>query len=309
MRILVTGAGGFVGRALVRRWRGAHQLVVQDSSCDAIRHDADEIIEGDICDSGIQAEALGNGVDALVHLATVPGGAAEADPDVAWRVNVEASQRLIGLAAKLNPRLRVIFASSIAVFGEPLPEIVDDAQPLRPRLLYGAHKAIIEAWLGTLARRGELQPISIRLPGIVARPQGPSGMKSAFMSEIFHSALAGEPFTSPIGPGASMWLMSLSTIIDNICVGIELAPEALAEPFAITLPALRVTMRELAGEIARQTGSSCDRIIYAPDVKLERDFGCYPILRTPMADKMGFRSDGSVSQLVTNALGSIREEV
>ena len=309
MRILVTGAGGFVGRALIRKLRGAHQFVALDSSCDAIRHDADDIIEGDICDPEIQADAIGGGVDLMVHLATVPGGATEADPELAWRVNVEASQRLIGLAAKLNPRLRVVFASSIAVFGEPLPEIVEDTQPLRPRLLYGAHKVIIEAWLGTLARRGELQPISIRLPGIVARPRGPSGMKSAFMSEIFHSALAGELFTSPIGPGASMWLMSLSTIIDNISVGIGLAPEALSEPFAITLPAVHVTMHELAEEIARQTGSECDRITYDPDVTLERDFGRYPALRTPIADEMGFLSDGSVSQLVANALGSIREEV
>ena len=94
-----------------------------------------------------------------------------------------------------------------------LPALVDDITPLRPQLVYGAHKAMTEQWLATLSRRGALDALSLRLPGIVARPPGPSGMKSAFMSDVFHALRVGKPFTSPVAADATMWLMSVETVV------------------------------------------------------------------------------------------------
>ena len=302
MRVLVTGAGGFVGRSLVRALGDAHEVVALDMSCAGLR--VARAVEGDIADPAIQATATAEPLDAIVHLATVPGGAAEADPRAGWRVNMDASFGLIEAAARHGNRPRVLFASSIAVFGDPLPASVDDATPLRPRMLYGAHKAMMEQWIATLTRRGAIDGLSLRLPGIVARPRGPSGMKSAFMSDVFHALAAGERFVSPVLPEATMWLMSVTQIARNFRLALEL-DRAPAEPHAVTLPAVRCTMAELVGETAARAGVDPALVAYAPEPPLEAGFGRQPPLTTAVAEALGFASDGSLAALVEAVLAEI----
>jgi len=305
LRILVTGAGGFVGRALVSALAPDHDVIAVDRVCDGLAGADCRIWEGDFADPALLDQALADGCDAAVHLATVPGGAAEQNPALAFDVNVSASARLIDRVAAASPSPRFIFASSIAVFGDPMPTLVDDASPLCPRLVYGAHKAMIEQWIATMTRRGAIRGLSLRFPGIVARPRGVSGMKSAFMSDLFHAAIAHEPFAAPVSPGATMWLMSVSRLVANIAHALHGAPPA--EPYALTLPALRTTMAELAQEVARQTGAAPSLVRYDPDPALEAGFGRQPPLETPTADAAGFRHDGSLEALVTAALRNISE--
>ena len=216
MKIIVTGAGGFVGRRLVARLADANHLIV---AIDRVLEERSgvEAIAGDLADPELLERAFAGGCDAVVHLATTPGGAAERDPVGARRTNVDASMALTEAAAKAGRRPKFIFASSIAVFGDPLPPGgVDDETPLAPRLLYGAHKAMIEQWIATLSRRGEIDGLSLRLPGIVARPATASGMKSAFMSDLFHALRARTPLVSPISGAATMWLMSVECVTTAI---------------------------------------------------------------------------------------------
>ncbi len=121
MRIIITGSGGFVGRALVSELAGHHDLVLIDN-----RLDGQPGIEGDLCDPATLERAFAGGCDAVVHLATVPGGATELDPLAAKRVNIDATMALVDAAAQAGQRPRFLFASSIAVFGDPLPPLVDD---------------------------------------------------------------------------------------------------------------------------------------------------------------------------------------
>ena len=166
---------------------------------------------------------------------------AEQDPALGWRVNVEGSALLLAAAERAGNRPRFIFASSIAALGTPLPGQVDDDTPLRPRMLYGAHKAMMEQWIATLTRRGSIHGISLRLPGIVARPPSPSGMKSAFLSDLFHAAAGGRALTLPVSAQATTWLMSRRRIVENLRHAIELTSK-IGEPFAFTLPATSVSM-------------------------------------------------------------------
>lgn len=290
MRIIVTGSQGFVGATLAAKLRaGGHDVVGIDRTPGA------DLI-GDIGDAALIAKAFAGGCDAVAHLATVPGGAAELDPAAAKRVNLDATMMLAEAAAKAGARF--VFASSIAVFGEDMPSAIDDATPVAPRLLYGAHKAMAEQWLETLNRRGDLSSLSLRLPGIVARPAGPSGMKSAFMSEIFHALAAGRPYVLPVSPEATLLLMSADRVASNLQHA--LTSDATG---TLTLPALRITMAALAAEIATQTGADPALIGYDPDPRLEAGFGKLPLLRTPAAEALGFASDASLAALVTKGLG------
>lgn len=302
MRIVVTGAGGFVGSRLIRGLV-EHEVVALDNLPSGIP-DLPNVtaVVGDLCDSTVQAAAIADGCDVVVHLATVPGGAAEDNPELARRVNLDGTMRLVETAARVGNQPRFVFASSIAVFGGSLPNRVDDTTPLSPQLLYGAHKAMMEQWLATLSRRREIDAISLRLSGVVARPTGPSGMKSAFMSEVFHALKAREECVIPVSANATVWLMSVDKAVGNFLGALTAEYASLAAGCAVTLPALRVRIGDLVEEIAQQTDASTELVSYSPDAALEAAFGALPELSTPAAERLGFSHDGDLPALVARTL-------
>lgn len=305
MQVLVTGAAGFVGRALIPVLAGqGHEVIVTDRDCaglDALG--AVRAVAGDIAEPHVRAEALA-GAEAVIHLATVPGGAAEEDPARAWAINMEATMALTAELSHGRAVAPFVFASSIAVFGD-MPAAVDDETPIAPRMIYGAHKAMLETWLATLARRGQLSALSLRLPGIVARPPAPSGMKSAFISNVFHALVAGQPIKLPVSAEATMWLMSVRQAAVCLAHGLDAARQALPPTRAVTLPATRVRMGDLVAEIARQSGTDAALARYERDSAIEAGFGRQPPLTTPAARRLGFTHDGGLEPLVRLALATL----
>ncbi len=311
MTIIITGAGGFVGRELVGLLLARGDAVVaMDSQLSALLdHPNLHKVAGDICAPAVRTEAFRDGCTALVHLATVPGGAAEADPAASRRVNIDAMYDLLDAAKVAGNRPRVVYASSIAVFGDPLPPAgVDDATPLAPKLVYGGHKAMMETAVAMMHHRGEIDGISVRLPGILARPKGPSGMKSAFMSDLFHALRADEQFVCPVSEGATIWAESVSQCARNLVHALDMESSTMPVTRVVTLPAQRITMGALAAAIAVQCGVSATLVRYEPNTELEAGFGTQPPLATPAAEKAGFAHDGDLATLVRNALAVIARD-
>ena len=313
MSILVTGAGGFLGTALTARllsaWPAAdHRFTLVDRSFSSVPVDARVVaITDDIDDSAAIDRAL-KSADVVFHLAAIPGGAAERNYAASKRVNLDLTLGLIDRLASRGSAARVVYASSIAVFGMPLPTAISDDTCPHPSMTYGAHKLMVEVALTNLARLGLVDALALRLPGIVCRPGGSSGLKSAFLSELFHAAVVHRDFVIPTRPQATVWIMSASCAVDSLIHGAVLGAPGPAMPRAFTLPSLRVTMEQLVAEVVRQTQCPLDLISYQPDHVLEMQFGRLPPLSTAFADELGFVHDGSLEALVSRALAGIGVE-
>lgn len=310
MRVLVTGAAGFIGRALVRRLlaqgiggRPVAQVVASDLALDGLAADARlRAVPGSIADEGVLEQALAQPVQAVFHLASVPGGAAEQDPELGRRVNLDATLRLVELLRRQGPPPRFVFASTVAVYGDPLPALVDESTPARPALSYGAHKLAAEILLADAARRGWLHACSLRLPGVVARPGAGTGLMSAFMSRLFWALQAGAPVVLPVEPGGTAWWISVGACVDNLLHAATLAPGAAGPQCMVQMPALWLSIGQVVDALVLAHGPGRRALVsHEPQPALQRLFASYPPLQTPIAHALGFDHDGSVERLVRRA--------
>ena len=306
-KVLVTGAGGFIGSRLVERMLrdprfDDARITLLDRALP--RHSDKRIrrIEGDLVEAPVRAEALDGKVDMLFHLAGVLGGAAEADYAAARRVNVDATLSLFEEVSNPAAPPRVVFASSIAVFGQPLPGLIEDSSWPRPMMHYGAQKLMLEIALDQFSRRGLVDGLAIRLPGIVARRNADARQKAAFLNLIFHAVAEGRDFTLPVPPEGTTWLLSVPACIDAFLhAGLVQSPSAeMARAF--TLPAQCVRIDSLVAALRRRFPHSPSRIDYAPQPELTAQFGAQPPLTTATGDLLGFRHDGDLETLIKRAL-------
>jgi D-erythronate 2-dehydrogenase len=318
MNLLITGANGFIGKALTNRLLmealptptgldPIGRLTLIDLGFEGPEVPRVRRLHGSIADPAVLARAFDTPVDMLFHLASIPGGTAEQHYELGRQVNLDATLTLLEAAraqsiASSKP-VKVVFASTIAVLGSPLPALVDDATPLRPKLSYGAQKLVGEIMLEDFSRRGWVDSRSIRLPGIVARPPQRTGQLSAFLSDIFRDLAAGLPFACPIPADSTTWLMSVHRVVDNLLHAAVLPASACSQTRVWTLPALRTSMQELVAAIADVYGSDVlGRVTYGSNPALEANFGRYPPLKTPAAESVGFAHDGTLAELVRRAL-------
>jgi nucleoside-diphosphate-sugar epimerase len=315
--VVVTGAAGFVGRRLVARLLA--DPAFEDASVsvnDLVLGPTDDprvrTVAGDLADAGVRDDLIDGRADIVFHLGGVLGGAAEADPARARAVNLDATLNLIDALhdASAPPRPsappRLVFASSIAVFGAPLPARIDDAARVAPTMIYGAHKAMAEIALEQASARGWIDGVALRLPGIVARAGADARLKSAFLNRLFEVFATGADLTLPVPADGTTWLLSVTACIDALIHAAKIRPDRLGARRALTLPAQNVRFADLVAELTRQHPASGGSIGYAPDPQLTAQFGSQPPLATPLADGLGFVHDGDLATLVARAMLDMR---
>lgn len=313
MHIVVTGAGGFIGQhlvaALLREGLPGHAAdTLRISALDmqkGAEHPQVRWLVGSFADEKVLQQAFAERVALVFHLAAVPSGRSEQQPALAADVNVLGMLRLLdalkaqGNDANGNPP-RLVFASSIAVYGKPQTALVTDDTLPEPTLTYGAHKVIGEVLVNDYARRNWIKGVSLRLPGIVARPPEPNGAVSIFFSDLIREVAAGRPVTSPVSPDAQSWLMSVGCCVRNL---IHAATQDFDKRRTFMLPALHVSVGDLVEAAARHGGTDAKQLVdWQPDPWVQFNFGSYPPIALPLAEEAGFRADDSLAALVADSL-------
>ena len=161
------------------------------------------------------------------------------------RINVDASRHLLDICRGLGNRPKVVFASSVAVFGGELPAMVLDTTALTPQSSYGTQKAVVELFVNDYTRKGFIDGRVLRLPTICVRPGRPNAAASSFASGIIREPLNGESAVCPVNTNTRLWLLSPKTVIESLLFGHDVATGALGTNRSINVPGLSLTVGDM----------------------------------------------------------------
>jgi len=313
MRVVITGAAGFLGSRLAAEIleRGAlidtrgerrdvTELVLVDIVASPVRDRRVVTIEGDLDDARIVDEAVTPATDSVFHLAAVVSAQAEADFELGMRVNVDATRRVLERCRHCAMPPKVVFASSLAVFGGALADPVPDDAAVTPQSSYGTQKSIGELLIADMSRKGFIDGRSLRLPTIVVRPGKPNKAASSFASGIIREPLAGAVATCPVAPQTRMWIQSPRAVIDNLLVGHDAPSRRLPAPRAVNVPGLCVGVDAMVDALRRVAGDDvASRVHWAYDAAVDRIVSTWPARFTANAGRaLGMRADDDFESII-----------
>ena len=280
MRILIVGGGGMLGQKLVRELaktgnligKRIDQIILADAFIEPkIPPGASfEIIAkvADITSNDVAESLIGSKVDVIFHLAAIVSGEAEADFEKGYRVNVDGTRNLFEAIRKVGGGYcpRVVFTSSVAVYGGPYPDIVGDDFHLQPRTSYGAQKAIGELLLNDYSRRGFLDGIGLRLPTICVRPGLPNKAASGLFSNIIREPLVGLEAILPAGKEVTNIFASPRSAVGFLIHAATLDTSLLGDRRCLMMPGVAASLGDEIDALARVAGA---KIVWL--IKEERD--------------------------------------
>lgn len=310
MRIVITGGCGFLGRRVAMRLLeegsalgAVDELVLFDNAPPALPLPQDKrirLVTGDIAHHATVGQLIGPGTDAVFHLAAIVSGQAEADTDLGYRVNLEGTRAVLDACRALGSVPRLVFASSLAVYGGALPPEVGENTALTPQSSYGTQKAIGELLVNDYSRKGFVDGRVLRLPTVVVRPGLPNRAASTFASSIIREPLSGKEAVCPASPDTIMALASPRRIVAGLVHALGLDGTALAGNRTLQLPGFSVSVGEMAAALRRAGGEAAyARISWQPDATIQAIVSSWPqALATPRAEALGFGRDSNIDEVV-----------
>jgi D-erythronate 2-dehydrogenase len=325
MKIVVTGAAGMIGRkfceALARRNNLGGSPVKKLTMADAVEPCIPAgapfevaTLQADISAPGFAEHLVSDAPDIVYHLAAIVSGEAEADFSKGYAVNLAGTQQLFEAIRRAANRPRVVYASSIAVFGVPFPESIPQDYVLAPLTSYGTQKAIGELLLADFTRRGFFDGIGIRFPTICVRPGKPNKAASGFFSNIIREPLKGEPAVLPVGDGVRHWFASPRAAVGFLFHAATIDLGKLGPYRNLNLPGVSATVGEMISSLEKIAGADCVKLIERrPDSTIQRIVeGWAQRVDASCAEKLGFRAETNFEEIIRHHIadesaGSVRQ--
>jgi D-erythronate 2-dehydrogenase len=311
MHILVTGAAGMIGRKLTARLVRDGQLNGQKidrlTLIDVVAPDKSggftkflELSASDLSNPGAAAKAVVGKPDVIFHLAGVVSGEAETDFEKGYRVNLDGTRGLLEAIRVADYEPKVVFTSSIAVFGAPFPSSIPDDFHLTPLTSYGTQKAISELLLADYTRRGFLDGVGIRLPTICVRPGKPNKAASGFFSGIIREPLAGQEALLPVAETVRHTHASPRAAIGFLLHAASLTRQQLGGRVNLSMPGVSCTVGEQIEALRRVAGDKvAARIRRVPDELVQRIVsGWAERLDARRARDLGFQAEDSFDDII-----------
>jgi nucleoside-diphosphate-sugar epimerase len=313
VRILILGASGMVGRKLSERLARDGALgsapIMALSLADVVEPGvpagagfAVEAVVADVAAPGTAERLVESRPDVVFHLAAVLSGHAEAEFETGYRVNLDGTRQLFEAIRRAGDgyRPRVVFASSIAVFGAPFPDPIGDDLAVTPLTSYGTQKAIAELLLADYTRRGFMDGVGIRLPTICVRPGAPNRAASGFFSEIIREPLNGREAILPVADDVRHWHASPRSAVGFLIQAATIASSALGDRRSLTMPGVSATVAEQIDALRAVAGDDAARLIRRqPDETIARIVGGWPgRFDARRARELGFRAEAGFEEIV-----------
>ena len=316
MKVVVTGGTGFVGRRVVEKLlkldsltdtngnrKKIAELVVFDVAAPPQPFADDKrlsVVTGDISDSNTMKNLIDKNTGCIFDFAGVVSGQAEADFDLGMKINVDGTRAVLNACRALGTRPKLIFSSSIAVYGGDLPSIVtDDTLPL-PQTSYGMEKICCEYLINDCTRRGFVDGRSIRLSTIAIRPGRPNQGIGQWTSSLFREPLSGMEVVCPVRPNTRVTMMSIRRLVDVILQVANIPAENLDLHHELLLPALSVTVAEMVEALCRVGGQEIKNLIHwQPDAFIQKIYDQWPQrIESERSKRLDIHADKNIDEII-----------
>lgn len=312
MHILILGAAGMVGRKLTERLvrdgaLGGREITrvtlhdIVEPTAPAGAPFAVKTLSSDFSQPGEAEKLVAERPDVIFHLAAIVSGEAEADFEKGYRINLDGTRYLFDAVRAIEGYVpRLVFTSSIAVFGAPFPEAIGDEFFTTPLTSYGAQKAIGELLLADYTRRGFFDGIGIRLPTICVRPGKPNKAASGFFSNIIREPLSGMEAVLPVSEDVRHWHASPRSAVGFLIHAATIDGEAVGPRRNITMPGLSVTVGEQLEALRRVAGDKAVALVRRePDPVIMKIVAGWPRnFDARRALSLGFRAETTFDEII-----------